>query len=324
MIEKAPYSLKKKIRSVSVSVLIIFLIGYFYFLELTRNWAALQNYKLNINFYCLAVSLLLCVLSGLMDTNVWKICINKHLGKHALTFPESISIANTSGLLRYVPGKIWIYTAQLAWLKKYGISKTKILHSNFICTIASMTVSIYLGLVYIALYTRHLTTNLIILFSIVLILLNVAYIAFNSILLNKLITTANKFLKLDIPLLTNSIALLVYIQFMYAFSWLLTGLAGYYLVIGVGLQIETSELFALLASMSLSWLVGYLAVITPNGLGVREGFMLLMLNQVVNVQTALLFPIFSRIMFLLAEALLGLLALLMGIKLKVFASERCK
>ncbi len=304
--------------------MVIFLISYFYFLEFKKNWTALHDYTFTIDVYLLALSMFLLIMSYLLETYIWKVCINRHLKDHQLTLPESISVVNASSLLKFLPGKIWIYTAQLAWLKKYSISKSKILHSNFICIIGCMTVSVYLGLVYIALYTDHLPSSLIMLFSLVLVLMNVAYITCNSSLLNKLITIANKYFKLDIQLLTNSIPLLVYIQFIYVCGWLLTGLSGYYLAKGVGLHIETRELFALLASMALSWLVGYLAVITPSGLGVREGFMLLMLSHVVNVQTALLFPIFSRIMFLLAEALLGLLALLMGIKLKVFAPERCK
>ncbi|MDD5284683.1 MAG: lysylphosphatidylglycerol synthase domain-containing protein [Desulfuromonadaceae bacterium] len=312
----------KKTLRISASVLIIILIGYFYFLELKKNWTVLHNHTFTVNIYFLTVSLSLLILSYLLDTYIWKACINRHLKEHELTFPESIAILNASGLFKYLPGRIWMYTAQLAWLKKYGISNSKIFHSDLICIIGSITVSLYLGLVYTSLYTDLINANLIIISSTVLLLLNVLYITCNSILLNKIITAVNKYFKQDIQLLTNSIPLLVYVQFIYACSWLLTGFSGYFLAKGVGLQIETRELFALIASMSLSWLVGYLAVFTPAGLGVREGFMLLMLNNVMNVQTALLFPILSRVMFLLAEALLGLMAFYIGIKLKVFSSGR--
>jgi uncharacterized membrane protein YbhN (UPF0104 family) len=81
-------------------------------------------------------------------------------------------------------------------------------------------------------------------------------------------------------------------------------------------------IFALLASMSLSWVAGYFAVISPGGLGIREGVMLEMLNNIVSVQTALIFPLVSRVMYLMIEALLGLIALLLGMKYKIFSSER--
>ncbi len=100
------------------------------------------------------------------------------------------------------------------------------------------------------------------------------------------------------------------------------GFGGYFLAKGIGLDIAFTSIFALLASMSLSWLIGYFAVITPGGLGVREGVMLLMLNNVVNVQIALIFPLLSRLMYLVAEALLGLMALSLGIKFNVFSSKK--
>jgi uncharacterized membrane protein YbhN (UPF0104 family) len=81
-------------------------------------------------------------------------------------------------------------------------------------------------------------------------------------------------------------------------------------------------MFAILASMSISWFIGSLAIISPGGLGIREGTMLLMLNNIVNIQTALIFPILSRVMYLVAEALLGLAALALGIKYKIFSSRK--
>ena len=269
----------KKTLKIGASVGIIGLVSYFYLLEFKKNWTVLHDYTFSVDLNYLTLSLLLLISSYLLETYTWKICINKHLVQHELSFPESISIVNASSLLKCLPGRIWMYTAQLAWLKKYSIPKSKILHSNFICIIGSISVSIYLGLVYIAFYTTHFSPTLLVLISVVIILLNLAYITCNSILLNNLIAAVNKYFKLDIQLLTNSIPLLVFVQFIYACSWLITGFSGYYLAKGVGLHIETGELFALLASMSLSWLIGYLAVITPGGLGVREGFMMLMLNQ---------------------------------------------
>jgi uncharacterized membrane protein YbhN (UPF0104 family) len=72
----------------------------------------------------------------------------------------------------------------------------------------------------------------------------------------------------------------------------------------------------------LSWLIGYFAFISPGGLGVREGVMLLMLSGIVDVRTALIFPILSRLMYLISEALLGLTAFSFGVKYGVFASKK--
>lgn len=312
----------RKTLRIAVSLLVIFLIGYFYSLEFRKNWVLLQEFKLAINIQYLTVSFFLFLFSFLLETYIWKVCINKHLGRHELTFFKSLIIVNASGILKYLPGRIWTYTAQLLWLKKYNISKSVILYVNIICLLGALSVSAYLGLAYVALYTNVMSMNLIIVSFAALILFNSAYIKWNSVLINKLIIVAGQLLKKEIQPLNDSKLLILFIQFIYACSWTLTGLSGYFLAKGIGLTILFNDIFAILASMSLSWVVGYLAIITPGGLGIREGVMLLMLNNVVNIQTALIFPILSRIMYLIAEALLGLMALLFGIKYGVFSSKK--
>lgn len=311
----------RKILRISAALFIILLIGYFYSLEAWKNWASLQNFKLIINIYYLIISLSLYLFSYLIETYIWQICINKHLGRHELNFFQSIAIVNASGLFKYLPGRIWTYTAQLLWLKKYGISKSIVLYVNLICILGSLIVTLYLGLIYLALYTNLLGIRLIILSFVVLILSNLVYIAWNSSLMNKLIAWAGRLLKKEIQPLRDSRALIIYIQFIYLFSWALMGFGGYFLAKGIGLDIPSGSMFAIVASMSISWLIGYFAIISPGGLGIREGIMLLMLNNIVNIQTALIFPVLSRFMYLLSEALLGLAALALGVKYKVFSSR---
>ncbi len=312
----------RKALRIIASVLLILLIGYFYSLEVRKNWASLQNFSLSLNLWFLAVSLILYLLSYLLETFIWKVCINRHIGRQELNFLQSIAVVNASGLLKYLPGRIWTYTAQLLWLKKYNISKPVILYVNLICMAGSIIVSSYLGLIYLAMYTDLMGTTAVILSFAALILCNLAYVMWNSLLMNKLIALAGRLLKKEIEPLTDSKSLVFFIQLIYMVSWALMGFGGYFLAKGIGLEILFTDMFAILASMSLSWLIGYFAVISPGGLGIREGMMLLMLKNIVNPQTALIFPVLSRFMYLISEALLGLLALSIGTKYRVFSAKK--
>jgi hypothetical protein len=314
-------NIRKTLR-ILVALSIILLIGFFYSLEVRKNWASLQNFKFIINIYYVIASLSFYLLSYLLETYIWQVCINSHLGRRELNFPQSIAVVNSSGLLKYLPGRVWTYTAQLLWLKKYGISKSIILYVNLICILGSLIVSLYLGLIYLALYTNLISIKVIVFLSVALIMFNVVYITWNSLLMNKLIALAGRLLKKEIQPLRESKALILFIQFIYMCSWALMGFGGYFLAKGIGLDIPFVSMFAILASMSISWLIGYFAIISPGGLGIREGMMLLMLNNIVNIQTALIFPILSRFMYLLAEALLGITAFWVGIKYKVFSSRK--
>ena len=52
-----------------------------------------------------------------------------------------------------------------------------------------------------------------------------------------------------------------------------------------------------------SWLVGYFAIVTPAGLGAREGAMWLMLKPVMPQAYAIVLAVSSRLMMLVAELL---------------------
>ncbi len=301
---------------------IIALIGYFYSSEVVKNWASLQNFRFAVNFYYLAGALSFYLGSYLLQTYIWQVSINRHLGRRELRFLQSVAIVNTSGLLKYLPGRVWTYTAQLLWLDKYGISKTMVLHVNLVCILGSIIVSLYLGLSYVALYTNLIPRGLTVLPFLIMMSFNAAYIVWHSSLFNKLLAYAGRLLKKDMRPLDDSRSLLLFIQFIYTCSWGIMGLGGYFLAKGVGLHLSLSGIFVILSSMSLSWLAGYIAVVSPGGLGIREGVMLLMLQSTVDTQTALIFPILSRLMYLIAEALMGIVALSLGTRYNIFSYKK--
>ncbi len=312
----------RKAPKIIAAALIILAIGYFYSLEVRRNWASLQNFEVKINAIYLIIAMCFYLLSYLSETFIWQVCMNNYLGGRRLNFPQSVAVVNSSGLLKYLPGRIWTYAAQLVWLKKYNISKSAILYVNLICILGSVIVSLYLGLIYLAFYTDFMTGRTIVFIFVILILFNFAYIAWNSFLMNKLIALAGRLVRKEIQLLSDSKSLSAFIQLIYMISWSLMGFGGYFLAGGIGLNIQYDETAAILASMSISWLTGYIAVISPGGLGIREGMMLVMLNGIVETRIALIFPLLSRFMSLIAEALLGIAAFLFGIKYNVFSNTK--
>ena len=79
------------------------------------------------------------------------------------------------------------------------------------------------------------------------------------------------------------------------------------------------ELVALLASLSVLLTLGYLAIFTLGGLGVRKAIMFLMLKQFSNAQIALVLPIVSRLFYIIIEALLEIVGLLTDLKPGIFS-----
>ena len=66
------------------------------------------------------------------------------------------------------------------------------------------------------------------------------------------------------------------------------------------------------ASFSAAWLIGFLAVFAPGGIGIREAVIILLLSTLLSVEQATLCAIISRAAWHIAELLGVLLAALMS------------
>ena len=154
-----------------------------------------------------------------------------------------------------------------------------------------------------------------------LILADFAFIMWNTSIINWLIIKINKFFMREIQPIKIEKWLILYIQFLYLVAWIPPGISAYFLAKGIGLDVAFSDVFALISSMSVSWIIGYIAIFTPGGLGIREGIMFLMLKQFSNVKTALILPIATRLIYIIIELLLGLIGILAGMKYGYFSKQ---
>ena len=260
------------------------------------------------------------LIAFLMDTYIWQICMNHYLNKK-LGFLESIAFLNTSNLFKYIPGKLWAYTVQIALMAKKNIAKSLVLYVNFVCLLCVIIVSTIYGLYYLFFCLKILPMRISILLFGFLILVDFAFIMWNTSVINWLIIKINKFFKREILPIKIEKWLILYIQFLYLVAWIPPGIGAYFLAKGIGLAVASSDMFALISSMSVSWIIGYIAIFTPGGLGVREGIMFLMLKQFSNVKTALFLPLATRLIYIIVELLLGITGILIGMKYGYFPKQ---
>jgi len=292
--------------------------GYFFYGELKNSWDIIRSYKPIIKVVYIIVAFFVTLLAFLTDSFLFHICLNEHTEKKKISFLISAIIFNTSNIFKYIPGRIWGYTAQALWFSKKGIPQSKLLYVNFLCFFSVLFVSIFLGILYIAGYFLIMaSTGKIILLA--FLALDLFFVFWHSKLINFLIRIMKNFLHNEIQIPHMPKSLLIGMQITYLVQWNLIGLGGYFLAQGIGLEVSFADFYAILASMSISWVVGYLSIITPAGLGIREGVMYLMLNHITNVNISLLMPISTRILHILVEVLLGFIGLLLAIKFRIFS-----
>lgn len=303
---------------VVLAAVLLALTGYFYLKECGRAAAGFGGYSLRLDPALLAAALLLCSFSYLVEVLIWKLVLARRPGGATLSLRELVAILFASGLFRYLPGRVWTFASQLLWLRKYGVSAATVLSVNLVCTVELGIVSLYLALIYLARYTGLVAPPLLLAAFVLLVGANLLYNVYHRAITGRLTALAAVVTGTDLEPVAISAPRMFLIQGVFSCSWLLTGGSVYLLARGLNLPVGSGDLLPILCALSLSWLAGYLAVVVPGGLGVREELMLLLLKPVLVLQAALVLPLAARVLTLLSEGLLGLVALWCGFRGKVF------
>ncbi len=201
-----------------------------------------------------------------------------------------------SEMTRYIPGNVWSFLSRTYLADKEKIPKRITLASLTIEIIFLVGTSLVFGAIFVLLvptqahYVRWL-------FLLVLpLLLVLLFPRLLGIYINKLLFLIKR------PSITfiASRAELLIILGTFLLAWLAYGAGSYLVMLSfVGHLVPSFWLFV--AGFVLAWLVGYLSFVTPMGLGVREGFLILILSPFLSSPLAILVAITTRIWLIVSE-----------------------
>ena len=86
----------------------------------------------------------------------------------------------------------------------------------------------------------------------------------------------------------------------YLLLWAFLGIAFFFFIKSL-YPVSTSQLLVVTGTYTVAWSIGFLSIITPSGLGVREGILSVLLTSVLPPATAMLVALLSRLWTLSAE-----------------------
>jgi uncharacterized membrane protein YbhN (UPF0104 family) len=281
-----------------------------------RHWDSISHFHIVFSANELWAAFGLCLASYLLETLAWQLALNSAMGRREMNFAESIATNNTSGLLKYLPGRVWTYGAQMMWLGSRGVSKGRVLYVNLVVLMVSMLVSSVLGGAYLVVYLAPPGWGWLA-WPLLLVALVVGLLVGPRLLVASL-GILQRITKREIEVTATPASEMFELGGIYVVSWLLIGVAAYYAALGVGLAVTPHDVTGITASMSVAWVVGFLSALTPGGLGVREGLMSLMLERVSSPEAALVLPIVSRLLYLVIDVLLGVVGIVIGLRRGLF------
>jgi uncharacterized membrane protein YbhN (UPF0104 family) len=213
-----------------------------------------------------------------------------------ISFKDSIVSNGLSVFAKYIPGKLMVVLGRAIYVsQKYNVS----IKTLSIASLKTQMITLWVGLLLGYLVALEIDLSLKILLPGLVFLIAFSVILFSKKLKTLIQKTIERIFKksVDYPVLNVSRAIKVLPSFL--LNWLLWCSAFYLLTISlVTYPIPYSSGF----SFALAGTLAIIAIISPGGLGVREGLLLFcLLGFGINKQDAITISVASRLWFLIGE-----------------------
>jgi uncharacterized membrane protein YbhN (UPF0104 family) len=301
-------NIKNIAQSLFILVSVAFLLNW-----LASNWTIVQSAWATISWAAMVASFALLALSFLfLPTSM---LLFMRAGQAEISYFQSGRAFYGSQLTKYLPGGVWVFPSRLVIMKEMGfdltLSTIALGFEMVTMLISSLVVSwatlgpvmgqiwriewqVYLGVASIG-------AACVAIMAPELFEWGQSFLGWRG---NSLINELPKSLQIikTIPIIKRTFLLFSSIL-IYSIMWLLAGLSFYILVITITEAVGWQMIPLTIGVFTFAWLVGFLTVFSPGGIGVREGVIVLLLGTLVSSPYLMLIALFSRILWSLAEIL---------------------
>ena len=300
----------KKIIKQIAGWLLAAVIIYFLARTIHSNWAELKNWDWRIDWVNAALAILTLVAAYITASQGWRTIL--HGFGHNIRLHESFRVVYLANLGRYIPGKIWQVIGMVGLAKEVNVPAKTSLASFALVQAYALPASFLLVLLFLG--GADLPASLAVYSNIVYIFMAVVFLLFLGLFFwpDGLDWALNRILKLFKqepvsykPSLQNRIAIFIW----YLVTWLLFGLSFHFFLKALIAEPALGIWFTTGAYIA-AYNLGYIAIISPGGLGVREGVMTLLLAGSLGQPVAASIALIHRVLITIAEAVMSLLALL--------------
>jgi len=216
-----------------------------------------------------------------------------------LSFKKTFYFWEVSEIKRYTPGNIWSFVSRASLFSKDNLDNKQIFSGLITEAVLTILASFFLSFFYISqILKNYFLSNLLFFFVLVsalifILLSKINFKLFEKLKLNFIKSSISPSKNISINIKFYFIAIAAF--FMYSIATFFGANSVFHL--DLRHFVEFSSLFA------FAFLIGYLSIITPMGLGVREGVVTVGLSSFVSLPTAGLISIFTRVLFIISEVI---------------------
>lgn len=315
-VEKADLEKKKsnwkktafKAAGLAVGLLIL----WFMVKDIIKNWGEIVPYLTNMKVPLFLLSVVLYGLAFLFTGYNWTWLLWKMEAGPGRR--EYLNAHMVSALARYIPGGIWSIVGKAYLCNKKGVSKqatTVSIILEYVFQIASS------GLFFVVLIPFLFQNGKNSWLAVLCVLAAVLALVLLPPCINLGIRILSKIMKKDCGDIRLKPVFVYQVLLRYVAAWLLTG-AGLLALVAAFSDFDIMQGISLVLSYPVSWVVGFLSP-SPNGMGIREGILRILLGERQAHELVLLIVVTTRIWTIFGE-----IAAFSGFKLYYWITGRGK
>jgi uncharacterized membrane protein YbhN (UPF0104 family) len=289
--DSPPASAPKRPRWPTAVVLAV--VAGFFAATLAARWNDVISLKWRLEPGLFAVATALLALSYGLVAWLWGLALQRAAGTRPAAGARIWFLSN---LARYVPGNVWSYVGAVELARREGVARRTTLAVMALTQVLSVGVALAAGLPVLLAERARLGRPALLGAAVV-----AAVAALAVLFRRRLLGLARRRLPgFDPAELAPSAGTVAVLVAGYAVYWVVTGLAFAALVASL-YPIAAGDVPLAVAAYAAAYAAGFLALLTPAGLGVREGVLVVALAPVLPAGPALVVALLSRVWMMLVE-----------------------
>ncbi len=240
--------------------------------KLAAQWGAVQLAlsEARPDWLALVASGLIVLATYAILIETWRVLLRGW--RHEIPFIDAARIWTTSNLGKYLPGKVWSITALVVMTREYGVSAAEGAAASVLVTLINTIVGFVVAIIAGASLLRLPAWV-----AYVIAAIGVGVLA-SPAALPRLGALLGRMLRREIVLRPLAHRVLLIAAVLTAVAWMMYGVAFWLFTKGV-LGSAPGALRDYVAVFAGSYLLGFIAIFSPAGVGVREGAMGLALKR---------------------------------------------
>jgi len=282
---------------------------YFVGRTLAAQWATLRATPLEAHPRWWAVGVSSAIVLGVyaLLVQTWRVLLVE--SNESLSFWRAARIWSISNLWRYVPGKVWQIPAMSELARRENVSAAAAAGSAVLNTVLNIATGLAIVLVLGWRWLDLINPNARVA-AIVLMVAAVAGLAFLPFVLTRFSAWVVRLSGREVQLTAPPVRTIAVATIGNVIAWTMYGVAFLWLVRGV-IGDAPGATWQYVAVYCASYVVGYLILIAPGGIGVREGVIVLLMPSLglATPKQALLIAGASRVWLTILEIVPGILFL---------------